>query len=491
MRQTILILRYRLRSHRRWLRANVFPVFFLGPVIVGGLLWIGERYLDLVRAPLGSYLASGDGTMPGAVGLATALVVTGTLVPSTLRELFAQRTAIAYLDCLPLPEEARFHVALGASVARNVPAWALLLLAAVALTEEVSVAVVGWTLRLLAALVTLAMLQVLVAQIRVRLRLLSSWIVLGVGLILAVAAGGGIPAMRFLLLPWWAAAAQIEIVLMEALGLPQRTLAAAEPWFLAATAAVLYLLSGWLFRRWRRRDLEVAEVVMRSPAHRWHALFERLASARTDPMTAQLVRDLLLVVRRFSPAVHLTVALALAAEFLVLLVLPEVAPDPLWLRRYALSGCVVAILCLVALVPLVLKHELSRFWIEKSSGVAFDEIARTKRWLACLLALPPWIAGTAVLVVLPGDSTAAVGISILQLTASAWIVASTIGLAAFEIAAQPVLGLAFSSLIALALAALMIFYPQGWWLWAIFYAVVAGKLQERSARRVRMTEVGA
>ncbi|MCP4657715.1 MAG: hypothetical protein GY856_20095 [bacterium] len=494
MRRTLLILRYRLRSHRRRLRANAFPVFFLGPVILGGLLWIGERYLDLVRGPLGSYLASGHGEIPGAVGLAAALVVTVSLMPSTLREVFAQRTATAYLDALPLGEGVRFHVALGVCTARNAPAWGLLLLAAVALTEEVSSAAVLWALRLLAALFTLAILQMLVAQIRVRLRLLSSWSVLAVGLALAVAAGSGIPALRLLVLPWWAAAAQIETVLGQALAVPQRASAPAEPWFLAATVAVLYLLSGWLHLRWHRRDLEVAWVVMRSPARRWHALFERLAdgrlgSKRAGPLTAQLVRDVLLVVRRFSPAVHLAVVSALATELLVLLVLPAVAPDPLWLRRFALAGCVVAILSMVALVPLVLKHELPRFWIEKSSGVELAQIARTKLWLARLLALPTWVAGTAVLVALPSGSTAEVGISILQLAASAWIVASTIGLAAFEIAAQPLLGLAFSSLIALALAALMIFYPQGWWLWAIFYVVVAGKLSERTTRRVRFTEV--
>ncbi len=491
MGRTHLILRYRLRAHRRWLRANAFPIFFLGPVILGGLLWIGERYLDLIRGPLGSYLAADHGGIPGAVGLAAALMVTVSLVPSTLREVFAQRTGTAYLDALPLAEGARFHVALGVTAARNVPAWGLLLLAAAALTEEVSPAAVLWALRLLAALVTLAILQVLVAQIRVRVRLLSSGSVLASGLVLALAAASGIPALRFLLLPWWAAAAQIETVLGEALGLPPPALAPAEPWFLAATAAVLYPLSGWLSRRWRRRDLEVAQVVMRASARRGRAFSDRLVSGRSSPLSAQLVRDLLLVVRRFSPAVQLAVVLALATELLVLLVLPTMAPDPLWLRRFALVGGVVAILSMVALVPLVLKHELSRFWVEKSSGVKLDEIARTKLWLARLLALPPWVAGTAVLVVLPGGGAAEVGISILQLAAAAWIVSSMIGLAAFEIAAQPLLGLAFSSLIALALAALMIFYPQGWWLWVIFYVVVAGGLSERAARRVRFTEVEA
>jgi len=496
MRPTILILRYRLRSHRRWLRANAFPVLVLGPVILGGLLWIGERYLDLVRAPLGSYLAAEHGGIPGAVGLAAALMVTVALVPSTLREVFAQRTATAYLDALPLPQGARFHVALGVGMARNAPAWGLLLLAAVTVTEEVSSVAVIWALRLLAALFPLAILQMLVAQVRVRLRLLSRWSVLAAGFVVAVAAGSGIPALRFLLLPWWAAAAQIETVLGQALEVPQRVLPAAEPWFFAATVALLYLLSRWLFGRWHRRDLEVAQRILRAPGRSGHAMWERLAggrlaSERAGALSAQLVRDVRLVVRGFSPAVHLAVVLALATEFLVLLVLPAVAPDAFWLRRFALAGCVVAILCMVALVPLVLKHELPRFWVEKSSGVKLDEIARTKLWLARLLALPAWVAGMAILTVLPGGSTAEVGLSILQLAASAWIVASTIGLAAFEIAARPLLGLAFSALIALALAALMIFYPQGWWLWAIFYLVVAGKLQERSTRRVRFTEVEA
>ena len=41
----------------------------------------------------------------------------------------------------------------------------------------------------------------------------------------------------------------------------------------------------------------------------------------------------------------------------------------------------------------------------------------------------------------------------------------------------------------LALSGLMIFYVDAWWMWLILFGAVAGKLAERSVKRVYFTEI--
>ncbi len=300
-----------------------------------------------------------------------------------------------------------------------------------------------------------------------------------------------------MLLPWRAVAVQLRAVLGEALAVPA-TVADGGLAELAATVVAAYLVAGWLFLRYRRRDLERAAAVgWRSrSARRARALprlaagFRRLPIARRESSVAtQVGRDLLLVGRRFSPAVVLAAGLALVIEAAVFLVLPGLGFGDPWTRRFAVLGSVAAEVCLVALVPLLLKHQLPRLWLEKTSGVPPEEVWRAKLWLARLLAAPAVVLGGALLWTLPGASGSGLGAALLQLLAAAWIVASMVGFAAFEIAAQPVLGLLFSSLVGMALAALFVVVPEVWWMWAALYLYLAGKLAARASGRVRFTEV--
>lgn len=489
-RLALAILRYRLRAQRRALAADAFPILVLGPLIAGGALWVADLYLGLARAGLAALLASGgrpgvpDG---GALGYGAALLLTALALPAAQRELFPVRSPGGYLDALPVPESVRFHVALAACWSRQLPVCGVLLATLYALADGAATAaeLVAWTLRLLAAVVPATLIAMAAAQARVRLGTLRSG---GGRLLAATAALAGAlwllpPGVRLhLLLPWRATAAQLETVMGEALAVPVPSSAAA----LAATVAALYAGAGWLFVRFRRRDLERAEHLFRSAAA--GELRLRLLRGRRSPLRTQLTRDLLLIGRRFSGAVYLAAALAVLAVAATVLLLPGLDLAPPWPRRLAIIGSLVAVLVLVALVPLLLRHQLPRFWLEKSTGVAPEEIWRVKVWLARVLALPGVVAGAALLGSLPGDGW---WIAVLQLLAGSWIVASVVGLAAFEIAEHPVLGLAFSALVGLALAALFVLYADVWWLWGTFYVVVAGKLGERASVRVRLLEVAA
>lgn len=500
-RLVLVVTGYRALTLRRYLAASFFPIFVLGPLIVGAGLWIAERYLYLVREPLAAVVAS-DAT-PGVTAFALALLLTVLALPAVEREIFPHRSADACLDALPVPEAARFHVALAAGWVRQLPACAVLLVALVALSEtRVGLATLGsWTLTLLGAFVPLTLLAMAASQARVRCGTLRAG---GYRLLAALAAGAGglgflAPADRWLvLLPWRGVAVELRTVLGEALAVPASVSAARGLAELAATALAAYLVSGWLFTRFRRRDLErAAALAWRSRSAREARTLPRLAAglrrlpvARGGPaVAAQLGRDLLLVGRRFSPAVYLAAGLALVIVAAVFLVLPGLGFGGLWTRRLAVLGVAAAVVSLVALVPLLLKHQLPRLWLEKTSAVPPQEVWRAKLWLARLLAAPAAVLGGALLWTLPGGAEPGLGVALLQLLAASWIVASMVGYAAFEIAAQPVLGLLFSSLVGLALAALFVFVPEVWWMWGALYLYLAGKLAARATGRVGWTEV--
>ncbi len=487
MRPTLLILRYRLRALRRWTSAHAFELFVLAPVIVGGVLWVVDRQLTHLREPLARSVAGAD-SAAAAGSLAVALLLVAAGLPATLRELYDHRGASGTLDALPVPASARFHAALAAELARVLPALGVLLLAAGALAGDLlppAAVLAERSGRLLAALLVLAISRFAATLMLVHFRLLTRgrWLVLGALSTLAVAVAH--PAARLLLLPWLAPAAQLEWVFLDALEAPEAGAAWAGAWPLAVTLLALYLLARSLYLAWHRRDLEVAG---RLSGARVGRLVSRLLAFSARPAAVQVGRDLALVLRRFSPAVPLAAGLALLFDGAVVAVLADSSLPSLWRQRLAVAGLVLSVLAVVALVPFLLKHQLPRFWIEKSTGVELEQIWRAKLWTAALLAGVPVLVGVVLLLAAPGLDAAAKGAAILQLSAAAWIVTSVLALAIFEIAAQPLLGLLFGSLLGLALAALFVFYPQGWWLWAVLYAWVAGQIAGRATRRVCLVE---
>lgn len=496
MSPTFLLLRYRLLTLRRFLVRQAFPIFVLGPLVVGGALWVVDRYLPLVRAPLADLLAADAAdAVPGSLGLVLALFLTALHLPAALTSIFPVRSPDTWLDILPTPEGARFDLALGVGLARQVPAAGVVLLALLALAEgEISAALLarlaGYVLATVAILAPLALLA---ATARVRWGMprggdRRSLVVLCLVLAAVLAIP---PALRpWLLLPFWPAAAQLEAALGTVLGAAAPISAIAAGWpVLALTLAALYPIARLFVARFRRRDLErAAGLVTRRQAvlgRRFGALGARFAGRPTGEL---LVRDLRYVLRRFSPAVLLAAGLSVVLLAAVLLVLPGLALPLLGLRRLAVLGILAAVLALASLVPFVLKDQLSRFWLEKSTPVPPEALLRSKLWLARLLALPAALVGAAIFLTL-GLAGRDLAAALLQLIAGTWIIASTIGLAVFEIAAQPILGLVFSAFVALALASLFVVYPQAWWLWIVFYVVVASKLAERAERRIHFTEV--
>ncbi len=490
MNPILSILRYRWRSFSRWAAAHGFEIFALGPVILGGGLWVLDRQLGQLRAPIARALEADAGALgsPGRTSLVLALLLVAVALPPTLRQLYDPRRMDRYLDALPIAPSHRFHASLAIELARSLPTLGVLLLAAGALADDLLPApavLAERSARLAAALATLALVRFAATLVTVRFRLHGGgrWLLVGGALAAAVVAP--FPALRLLRLPWLAPAAQFEAVALEALETAPRTVAPwGASWVLAGTALALYLVCRALYLAWHRRDLEVAGRLIGSGQGR-RRLFGSLPGT---PLAVQIGRDLTLILRRFSPAVYLSAGLALVIDAVVLTLLLDSRLPELWRERIAVAGLTLSVLAVTALVPFLLKHELPRFWIEKSTGVELERIWKTKLWTAGLLAAVPLTAGIVMLAAAPGLTPAARGLAILQLTAGAWIVASILGLAVFEIAAQPLLGLVFGSLLSLALAGLFVFYPGAWWMWAALYVYIAAQIAARATRRVRLVE---
>lgn len=488
------ILRARLRTGGRWLAEHAFALVVLGPLILGGLFWVVDRYVPIVGDALRGMVTRSAEGVPGPMALALSLLLTATALAGAVEELFPRRSPTLWLDWLPVPAGVRFLAAWTARAsAAFLPVLAMLavcLLLARHGAEEGAVAPVEWLLRLALAMLPLIGLELVAALVLIHLRWLRAAPVLALASVLVAATffSPTWPWLAWLLLPWLPSAAQIETVLGASLSVEPTGSVWAAWWWPLAMAAVLYALGGGLARRWQRSDLSVAHAPARPPRPWARRSLLVLTGRLNRPVAAQVVRDGLLVLRRFSPAVDVAMLLALLSLAGATTWIERTALSPFGDSRVLLLGSVGAALCLVALVPFVLRHELPHLWVERSAGIDAQALWRAKLWLARLLALPALVAGCLLLLrvpATPGDYA----IYCVELVASCWIVSSLVGIATFEIAERPLLGLIFSALVAFAWAALMIAYRQFAPYWLIGYAIVAASIADRATHRVRFTRV--
>ena len=500
------ILAARSRIFVRFLRRHAFVLFVLGPMIVGAVAWVGERYLDLLRGPLSDLLLSTDGSgrieWDPRAALLVAWALVGVLWPSTVREIYGRGgDGQDLLDALPVPERDRFMVGAAVVAARAVglvAALAALLWALDRSPDGVSFA--GLLPLAGAAAVQVAWLTMIGVAGTVRLGWTAGrgliFVVLGVGLLGTV--GLSYAPGRMLVVPWlWPGEVLVAILARALASSGEATAPTAWPALTLADPAVLgagLLLSlggaALLSLRFRRADLERARQVERSwrggagSGSMWRLLAAKVAIAEG----AQLRRDLLMIRRRFSPVVTLAGSTALAAWLGAAAVAHDAALPETWRLRAMILLGTVACLASVSIVPFLLKAQLPVFWLEKSTGVALEHVWRTKLVLSGLAALPSLVLGSALLFGLgPGEALEVV-YAAGRLALCCMMVSVLVGISVFEIAEQPVLGLLLSSFVAGGVSSLMIFYPAAWWLWLVFFGYFASQLAARASRRVRYTE---
>lgn len=507
---------------RSW-RRNAFVLLAVLPLVLGTLTAIIDRFLPFAESSLRALLV-GDSDVAVRAGLVLALLMTGIGLGASAELLFPRRGRALMLDLMPVGVGARFADAWLARVLGLLPLLAGLLVVAllVARPEGMPPAstLLAWAWRLTCVGIALAGLELVAVLILVRVRGWRPLVIVGLGALLLAAAilpasaasqrgdlaGAVRLGARVVLAPWAPPAAQIGAVLTDAVavgagssqaGAEQTSMAAAAaaaPLLPVTAVGMLYALIGaGLALRWLRRERESALAQARGGPRRGGRLLDRLAARRIPALRAPApralwVRDLLLVLRRFSPAVDVAAIVAAAALCLATVTL-HLQIATFWRSRFALLTISLAVLALAALVPFVLRHQLPRAWLERTSGVEPTAIWRAKLWLARALGLPAAVVGAGLLLTLgPGD-LAARGLDAATALLAAWMITTIIGLACFEIAERPVVGLVFGGLVAGALVALLILYRNLAPAWIAGYFLLANTISDRATRRVRFTEV--
>ncbi len=480
------ILLYRALSAWRLAQQQAFGLLALGPLFLGVALWITSRYLELFHEALATQWGFGpDGAM-GWIGFVLTLLIGASGLPYVLRELFTHSGPRLWVEVLPVPGASRFAAACAVCLAHNLPAAAVLFFVAGWLWPPAPLpAGLLWaqTGHLILALVPLTLLQMLLVQGLVHAR---RWtpktglqrylgIVCRLLALLVTLALAGVPAY------------QIAALLQPG------SQPSGGGWGVSASVvlcALLVALTRNLHLRWHRRDLELAVSPERAALRASRSWVAALGTWLEPAVKTQVERDILLVVRRFSPVVDLAVLLALTCYGVVLGFLPNSGWTASWQLRWTAIGCLVATLALSAVVLFVVHDQLPRFWLVKTSGVAAAAVWRAKVWLAGALALPTVVAGAWIVLAAGlrlGAGSADVVAAVLGFVLGALMAALTFGLIAFEVPEQPLLGLLASSLVGSAFALLTIFVPLGSWLWLIGFGVVASQLAGRADRRVALT----
>jgi hypothetical protein len=261
----------------------------------------------------------------------------------------------------------------------------------------------------------------------------------------------------------------------------------------AALASSGYLLTHRLHQSWRTHDIEYARRLQASGG--WSFIPERILRQRLGRIvSAQVVRDLQLTVRRFSSAVYVVLALAGLSILAVLSAvltdsLPYVSVEPGWLNltwRAPIVAIKVASLLatvsLAGLVPVIVFHQLPHFWLERAVGAVGLDMWTAKLWYARLISLfapmVAWAAG-----MLTGRVPLSYSIPLLaECVWLWWLASSLIGSLAFEMPARPALSLIVMSTIGLAagvVAALL--WPAG----LLIYVFSMHALTDRGRARAR------
>lgn len=506
---TIRLLRFRGRIFRRLVAEHAFVLFALGPVVLGTLFWILHRYLWALREPAARGLEHGGAIPTDPLALALALVFAIALWPGSLHELFGRtRGGQDLVDTLPVPEGARLLASMVAALGRSLIPSAVFLGAVATLATVESRPWGLWMPPVVLALAHLALLDLLLAALVVRLGWASLGRVVALGGVVGLLIVQPWTAARHLLWPLGIAGAELRRVLEACLGVgtaaPSAIPAApsAIPPILLAALAGSGLVLAALVLPYRRRDIEKGQAFDRSAPRRsgGEGASGGLQPASLLPgglpaslggavVAAQLRRDLRLVMRRFSPAVQVALGLVVVALGSAVLLGLDASQEALWRRQAMVCALASAVLGSVSIVPFLLKHQLPVFWIEKSVGVSQEGIWRTKIATSVLLAVPSTSIGLVLLMAVAPGTAVEKMLACLQLLAMAGVLSTIVGLAAFEMPSEPVISLVFSGVLGAAASALFVVYGSFWWLWLVFYGWIAGQLADRAARRVDLLEV--
>lgn len=495
MTHWLLIIRYKSIGFRRWLKANAFTLFVLGPMILIGFYFILEPYLIILAERLHRAVVVWPVSHLYPVAFVLTILFIALALSSTIREVYSLRSADSCLDALPVPEITRLNVTLFFRLLKNLPAWGVLLIVLGNIGANGSrdpMRLITSASLTVGAFAVISLLQILAALVLVHYRLFSAGRVMAqaVGLLVVVVLAQWHPLFLLPLLPLATPTAAFSATLGWTLSLTGSASSVLDqPWLHPILITALYALTWRVYAHWRNADRERARKIMarRYGGRQW--LAGRLHRWLGVAVAAQVQRDWQLTRRGFSSAVYVALSFALLFQCLFVLAVQRSELSPEWFSQLAQVCCAFSVVSLTTLPAFVLKYQLPYFWIEKATGISPEDIWKAKFWYARLAAVPVWIASSVVVIVLSPFSSLDGVLLIVRLALIAFIVASVMGVMSFGIASHPVLGLVFSGIAAMMPAALFIFYWTGWPLWVYVYVTAMRSLGDWARGRVWFTEV--
>ncbi|MEM8962969.1 MAG: hypothetical protein AAGD38_15915 [Acidobacteriota bacterium] len=475
---SLLLLRARAVEAVRWFRQHAFVLLVLAPLILVPCGWILIRWAPLVATELHRWLEL-DTATPAALAWILALFVTVPPLRTALDELYPPRRTM--LDALPVAVSSRLVTAIITTWVRQLPLLVALVVALVVLgfeRPELAIAHLAMIISLSTA-VALAL-----ATLLVRLRWLDGRALVPA----AVWLGAALVAQRppwldAVLAPWRASAVQIDGLvraIADQMGSPARL--AAPDMGVVLTIVIALGLATIIYLRDYERGRELVETILSKRARR-STVRLRQTEPTPHPVRVGVARDMRLVIRLFSPAVVVTSGLTFF--WLLAAVLAPLVTPIAWHERATFAAGTMAVLSSVALVPVLVQHQLPRLWAETVSGIEPSTVWRTKLWSARLLAVP---ATLLVILLIATRGTASALPNALLFAAMAWCLASLVGGAAYEIPERPLIGFLFSAMVGTALAGLLIIVPDLWLMWLIGFLVVIATFTDRANGRIQLLQ---
>lgn len=457
--------------------SNLYSVLILSPLV------LGLTYFSLTRLIEQAAVWQFSRVVDLLLAFAAACALICVSMSRAVQEIYHVRQPASVLESLPLTAHELFHAALITRFAHSVVAAIVLMVAHSLLGADADVSFVVFG-ALLIFVVLVSLTEVFAALIWVHWsRAQRRAMLLLLSLVVLIPSAALCGSLVLLIV-------RPDILFYHQPGL----CAAAVLWSVG-----LYLLSLRTHALWRANDTEFALRLEHSPRLHLPGMFDRVVS-KTRPVRALLLRDLFLTLRIFSSAVY--VAVGLAALWLISLavvlssdLLPRIGAEggsignATWLAPVlgVKIFTVLATLSLVALLPVLIFHQMPLFWLERATGASGADIWTAKLWYARLVSLPaPLVAWT--FGVMSGGIPFYYVVPLLaECLWVWWIVSTLVGALSYEMPDQPALALILMTTIGIGAGALVAaLWPAG----LAIYAFGMHALQLRGRERASSYVIG-
>ncbi|MEJ7708605.1 MAG: hypothetical protein WKF84_01815 [Pyrinomonadaceae bacterium] len=378
MNKLQLIVATEARVAWRWARTHLYALLILAPLIVGMTYFSVSRWIesapDLSLSPRAAFSA--------AFVAAFCLVISS--LSRTTREIFHIRQPASMFDTLPVDTTTLLHAAVARRLARSAFV-GVAIIAVRPLVDANHGANLEATLGLAAFVSVTALIQIFASL---------NWVHWSHARDLKTALAAFVALL---------VSTTIEMLLL--IMIFNRGMLPTESglWILSGAgiwAILLYLLVRLCFRRWRVEDLEWAKRLQTRKRQRFFGGLARMRFLK-PPVRAELARDLRLTVGIFSSAVYVSAGLAalwvasiatvLASNILPAATTPAVGWFETTWQPALLTvkiGSVGAVAALTALLPVLVHHQISRLWLERSVGTVGAELWQAKLWYARIISFP-------------------------------------------------------------------------------------------------------